>query len=139
MRVPSCLLLSLVLVQTGPARAEGASDPKATAVADRVMEALGGADAWNATRYLRFDFAVDRGGKNLVRRAHTWDKWTGNYRLEPTTREGEPSVVLLNTNTKDGTPGARGRSSRARRRRSSSSRATGSGSTTPTGFSCPSR
>ncbi len=104
MRVPS-LLLILVLTAPGPARsapAESASDPKAMAVADKVMEALGGSDAWNATRYLRFDFAVDRAGKTLVRRAHTWDKWTGRYRLEATTREGDPYVVLLNINTKDG-------------------------------------
>ncbi len=85
-----------------PPRAEGASDPKAAAVADRVMEALGGTEAWNGTRYLRFDFAVDREGKTLVRRAHTWDKWNGRYRLEATTKEGEPYVVLLNVNTKDG-------------------------------------
>jgi hypothetical protein len=66
------------------------------------MESLGGADAWNNTHYLRFDFAVDRGGKTLVRRAHTWDKWTGRYRLESTTKEGAPSVVLMNVNTKEG-------------------------------------
>jgi hypothetical protein len=104
MRLSSCLAalaLAAPAVLT-PAPAEGASDPKAAAVADRVMEALGGAEAWNATRYLRFDFAVDREGKTLVRRAHTWDKWNGRYRLEATTKEGEPYVVLLNINTKDG-------------------------------------
>ena len=97
-----------------PAAAFAASDPKATAVADRVMEALGGAEAWNATRYLRFDFAVDREGKNLVRRAHTWDKWNGRYRLEATTSEGEPYVVLLNVNTKDGRCLAQGPEARGR-------------------------
>jgi hypothetical protein len=78
------------------------SDPKAAALADRVLEALGGADAWNATRYLRFDFAVDQKGETVVRRAHTWDKWTGRYRLEAKTREGEPYVVLMNIDTKQG-------------------------------------
>jgi hypothetical protein len=96
MRLSSCLLL---LALAAPA---AASDTKATAIADRVMEALGGAEAWNNTRYLRFDFAVDREGKTLVRRAHTWDKWHGRYRLEATTKEGEPYVVLLNLNTRDG-------------------------------------
>src|SRR5262245_34814479 len=85
------------------------SDPKAAAVADRVLEALGGADAWNNTHYLRFDFAVDREGKTLVRRAHTWDKWTGRYRLEATTKEGDPYVVLLNVNTRDGDAWLKGR------------------------------
>ena len=104
MRVHSLLLPGLVLgsvLAAPPARAQ-AADSKAAAVADRVMEALGGADAWNKTRYLRFDFAVERDGKTVMRRAHTWDKWTGRYRLEASTREGEAYVVLLNINTKDG-------------------------------------
>ena len=66
------------------------------------MQALGGTEAWNKTRYLRFDFAVDRDGKTVMRRAHTWDKWTGRYRLEATTREGDPYLVLLNIGSKDG-------------------------------------
>jgi len=104
MRVHSLLLPGLVLgsvLAAPPARTQ-AADTKAAAVADRVMEALGGADAWNKTRYLRFDFAVERDGKTVMRRAHTWDKWTGRYRLEASTREGEAYVVLLNINTKDG-------------------------------------
>jgi hypothetical protein len=78
------------------------SDPKAVAVALRVLEALGGEAAWNATRYLRFDFAVDRGGKTVMRRAHTWDKWTGRYRVEGKDKEGRDVVVAMNLNTKQG-------------------------------------
>ena len=105
MRVRSLLVLSALTAGSGLAASpapEKASDPKATAVADRVMEALGGAEAWNKTRYLRFDFAVDRAGKTIVRRSHTWDKGTGRYRQEATTREGEPYVVLMDIDTKDG-------------------------------------
>ena len=102
MRVRSLLLSCLVLgsgLGVPPAPAQAAD---AGAVADRVMQALGGTEAWNKTRYLRFDFAVDRGGKNVMRRSHTWDKWTGRYRLEATTREGEAYLVLLNIGSKDG-------------------------------------
>jgi hypothetical protein len=96
-------VLSAVLVSgLAAATAARAGDAKATAVADRVMQALGGAPAWDATRYLRFDFAVDRGDKTVLRRSHTWDKWTGRYRLESTTREGDASLVLLNINTREG-------------------------------------
>jgi hypothetical protein len=85
----------------------GAATPKApapdpNAIADEVMVALGGAEAWNATHYLRFDFAVERGGKTLVTRAHTWDKWSGRYRLEGKNKKGEPTLALMNLNTKDG-------------------------------------
>jgi hypothetical protein len=93
----------LAAVQPGAARAEtAASDPKAVALADKVMAALGGQKAWEATRFLRFDFAVERDGKDVFSRAHTWDKWTGRYRLEGKTREGDPFVVVMNINTKDG-------------------------------------
>jgi hypothetical protein len=103
MRVHSLLLLWLLGsgLAAPPARAQTA-DTKATALADRVMEALGGTDAWNKTRYLRFDFAVDRGGKTVMRRSHTWDKWTGRYRVEGPTREGVPFVILMDLNTRDG-------------------------------------
>jgi hypothetical protein len=92
-----------VAAQAPAAPAAAPSDPKAVAVADKVMDSLGGKDAWNKTHYLRFDFAVDREGKTLVSRAHTWDKWTGRYRLEGKTKEGDPTVVLMNLNTKEGT------------------------------------
>jgi len=98
--VASAALAACVLA--APAAPEQANDPKAKALADRVMDALGGTDAWNKTRFLRFDFAVDREGKTVVRRSHVWDKWTGRYRLEATTREGAPYVVLMNINERDG-------------------------------------
>jgi hypothetical protein len=90
------------VVASSPAQAAPASDPKAVAIAEQVMEALGGRQAWDGTRYLRFDFAVEREGKLAVSRAHTWDKWTGRYRLEGKTKEGDPFLVLMNVNTKDG-------------------------------------
>jgi hypothetical protein len=99
-------LAALVLVAAAaPApsvAAPAGSDPKAVAVADHVMQALGGQEAWNATRYLRFDFAVDRGGKTLARRAHTWDKWNGRYRVEGKDKDGKDLVVTMNLNTKEG-------------------------------------
>ena len=79
-----------------------ASDARAIAIADRVMLALGGEAAWNATRYLRFDFAVDRGGQTVMRRAHVWDKWTGRYRVEGRDKDGRDVVVAMNLNTKEG-------------------------------------
>jgi hypothetical protein len=85
------------------------SDPRAVAVALRVMQALGGEAAWNATRYLRFDFAVDRGGKTVMRRAHAWDKWTGRYRVEGKDKEGRDVVVAMNLNTREGSAAVAGK------------------------------
>ena len=78
------------------------ADPKAVAVAERVIEALGGEAAWKGTRHLRFDFAVDREGRTVMSRAHTWDKWTGRYRVEAKNEKGQTVVVLMNLNDKQG-------------------------------------
>lgn len=66
-----------------------ASDAKAIALADEIMEKLGGRANWDNTRYVRWRF--------FGRRLHVWDKWSGNIRVE---RPNE--TVLMNINTKQG-------------------------------------
>ena len=78
-----------------------ASDARAQQVADRVMASLGGKEAWDRTRYLRFGFGGVRDGK-WSGRTHHWDKWSGRYRVEGTNREGKAFVTLMNLNTKQG-------------------------------------
>lgn len=68
------------------ADAPSPQSPQVQPLADRVMAALGGQEAWDATRYLVFDFAG--------RRTHWWDRYTGRHRLEGTTRDGESYLVL---------------------------------------------
>ncbi len=68
---------------------ESGSDPKAVQIANEVMNALGGREAWEETRYLTWNF--------FGRRTHVWDKWKGDLRFE-----NEGSVTLLNLNTKKG-------------------------------------
>lgn len=82
------LLLSILALQSA------AAQPSAPEVANQVMQALGGKEAWDATRFLRFTFAG--------RRTHHWDKWSGNHRLEGQTQEGQKFVVLHNLNTRQG-------------------------------------
>ena len=94
------LALAVATLVAWPAAA--GPDPKAQAVAERALQALGGAEAWNAVRYLRFDFAVEVDGQVKVTRAHTWDKWTGRYRLQGKNKEGQAFLVLMNLNTKQG-------------------------------------
>jgi hypothetical protein len=81
------VLLYVLLSPSGAVAAQ--SDPKAVAIADEVMEALGGQKAWDETRYLTWKF--------FGRRTHIWDKWTGNLRYE-----NEGTLVLMNLNTKKG-------------------------------------
>jgi len=53
---------------------QAASDAEAIAIADQVMEAMGGRQAWDQTRYLRWTF----GG----RRALIWDRHDQKVRIE---------------------------------------------------------
>ena len=65
------------------------SDTQAIAIADQVMERLGGRDAWDQTRFLTWNF--------FGRRRHLWDKHTGDLRVEGTDRETEePYLILMN-------------------------------------------
>ena len=68
---------------------------KATIIAEEAMEAMGGRENWDATRYLRFSF--------FGFRTHYWDKETGRHRLSWTDREsGQSHVILMNLNTREG-------------------------------------
>ncbi len=50
------------------------SDPKAIAIADEVMEAMGGRQAWDETRYLMWNFFGSR--------RHIWDKSNGDLVIQ---------------------------------------------------------
>ncbi|WP_268122672.1 DUF6503 family protein [Roseivirga pacifica] len=67
---------------------EAASDAKAIAIADKVMEAMGGRQAWDNTHYVAWKF--------FGRDALVWDKWTGNVRID------RPNGTTLLTNINDG-------------------------------------
>jgi len=65
------------------------SDAKAMAIADEVMEAMGGRQAWDNTRNICWNFF---GNRELI-----WDKWTGDVRIDA----GE-STYLININNDTG-------------------------------------
>lgn len=58
------------------------ADDSAALWRDRLMEALGGREAWESTRYVRFDWMVLRGEGDTLARSHAWDRYEGRYRLE---------------------------------------------------------
>lgn len=86
--------LALLFAVTASLPAAAGADEKSAALAKKTIEAMGGQEAWDATRFVRFTFAGAR--------THHWDKHQGRHRLEGTTREGESYVVLLDLDTKDG-------------------------------------
>jgi hypothetical protein len=100
------LIASLVLPLTGAAqntpkpkvmptpKAEPAPPLTANDVSEALLQAMGGRPAWDRARHLCFTFAAAR--------AHCWDKYTGNHRLEGKNQQGQAFVVLENINTRQG-------------------------------------
>jgi hypothetical protein len=70
---------------------EAGSDPKAIAIADQVMEAMGGRKAWDATRYIQWNF--------FGRRLLIWDKKAGMVRIEI---PADSTIYLLDINKETG-------------------------------------
>ncbi len=70
--------------------AEG-SDPRAVAIADSVMAAMGGRQAWDTARYAKWNFF---GNRILL-----WDKYTGDVRIEI---PADSTVYLTNIHTLEG-------------------------------------
>ena len=71
-------------------------DSKAVEIAETMMGTMGGKQAWMRARFVRFDFRVTAGGKEVARRAHLWDKPLGRYRLEGKNKEGKSTLALFN-------------------------------------------
>jgi hypothetical protein len=79
------------------------ADVKAREIADAMMKAMGGQDAWNKARYVRFGFIVNIPARKLkAERFHLWDKSSGRYRLESKDKENNPVVSLFNVGNQQG-------------------------------------
>ncbi|MEM9676028.1 MAG: hypothetical protein ACFB15_26125 [Cyclobacteriaceae bacterium] len=70
---------------------EAASDEKAMAIADSVMQAMGGRRAWDTTQYVTWNFF---GARSLL-----WDKQSGDVRIEV---PRDSAIYLINVNSDQG-------------------------------------
>lgn len=70
------------------------ADDTARVLADSVLEAMGGEDAWERTRFLAFRWLVEREGEVVSERRHAWDRHEGRYKLE-WRQDGSPVVALF--------------------------------------------
>jgi hypothetical protein len=97
------LLAALGCLAAQRARAEVVpSDPKAIAIADQVMTALGGRERWDALKGLRWSFEFAVGDTIKSSRRHAWDKQTGWHRVEGVNRSGQPFVLIEQLDGKGG-------------------------------------
>ncbi len=90
----ACNTTKQAIIKGNPA-AEGFdtinSDAKAIAIADEVMAAMGGRQNYDKTRYIKFNF--------FGTRIHTWDKTTGDIRIDYIK---ENKSLLMNVHTMKG-------------------------------------
>jgi len=68
-------------------------DPQVAQIYRSILDSIAPNDGWARTRYLRFDWMIDRGDSPPVRRSHRWDVHEGDYRLEAPV--GENQMVAL--------------------------------------------
>jgi hypothetical protein len=54
-------------------------DPKALAIADRVVSAAGGMDRWNQVKQLRWAMSLKNNGKVMMTFDQAWDRWNGRH------------------------------------------------------------
>lgn len=103
MRLAPVLVTAVLLALPARAPAETAdSDPKAVALADQVMEALGGRAAWDALPGLRWTFGSSVNDTVRSSRRHAWNKHTGWHRVEGATPAGGTFRFVHNLNTGEG-------------------------------------
>jgi len=95
-------IVGLLVLLASSALAQSAVDARAAALVDEMMKAMGGPEAWERARYLRFDWVVERESQQVAYVRHLWDRYQGRYRVEWTTREGVKLAVLFNVNTRSG-------------------------------------
>jgi hypothetical protein len=79
-----------------------AAEERARVVVRTMIDAMGGAQAFENTGALRFTFTYTSKDTLRTERTHWWNRRTGDYRIEGKTRKGEPYLLLFNTGTKDG-------------------------------------
>ncbi|MEM7309934.1 MAG: hypothetical protein AAF682_24885 [Planctomycetota bacterium] len=87
--IPALTLLLAACAGTPARPTTEHAEPAARAVAEAVVERMGGWEAWDSTRYLRWRF--------FGRREHWWDKATGDVRIDT----GDV-LLLMNLGTRQG-------------------------------------
>ncbi len=77
-----------------PMASSAGSDPQALAIAEQVMTALGGHEAWEALPGLRWSFGSMLGDSVRSTRRHAWNKQTGEHRVDGVNRQGQKFTLI---------------------------------------------
>jgi hypothetical protein len=77
-------------------------DPKATSLAQKTWDAMGGMEAWKQVAALRFNFQVEPQGQPPRAVKHLWDRSKGVDHIEGKTRDGKQMVAWVRLKDKTG-------------------------------------
>jgi hypothetical protein len=111
---PLLLATALCLPACGPARQSAAtqpgiaafdpakSDPKALAIADQVMTALGGEANWQKAHEIQWFQAIIVDGKMADASSHSWDRWNGRHNFSRVDPDGKLGVSMHDLFSKTG-------------------------------------
>jgi hypothetical protein len=97
----SCLVGVLFTISL-PALCQETPESRALAVAKSMTEAMGGREAYDNARYLTFRFVPTRNDTVLTDVFHAWDRHTGDYVVQGTSRDGDQYKVAFNVDTREG-------------------------------------
>jgi hypothetical protein len=79
----ACASRTTAATQPSPAAfTAGDSDPKAVALVDEMLAAVGGADQWAKTKQVRWTQKYMLEGKMSGLFKHAWDRWNGRHRFD---------------------------------------------------------
>jgi hypothetical protein len=91
-----------LLLYFDKAIADDNKDPKAVALAQKALDAMGGMDNWHAVNAIRFDFVVQPKGESAHGVKHLWDRKHMRDHVEGTTKDGKEMIAWIDLTTKKG-------------------------------------
>jgi hypothetical protein len=94
------LLVLLALLTPALALAATHQDPKALAVVEALEKAIAPDGGWSKAGGLRFTFTVIGDGTAVTEVHHSWNVWSGQYRIDWKTTEGDQRMTLFNVGAK---------------------------------------
>jgi hypothetical protein len=77
---------------SAPTFDRASQDPKALAIADKVLAAAGG-DKWAAVKQIKWSESVTDNGKELIGGVQAWDRWNGRHHAKAVSPER--SIVVM--------------------------------------------
>ena len=111
--ISSVAMLLLMLILAGCGSPDAGDEqggevvrPELTSYADtvawRMVETMGGLEAWRELPFLGFEFAVHNGSARVPVASHLWNRRTGEYRLEWSPGSDSTYQALFNVRTREG-------------------------------------